>query len=249
MLEGLLGGAQAVQLQHPAVESLCLLLEQHAAAANLVADSTSDRLSQDTAAMAIQEASQVGPSLSLFLCRARVLPLLCRPCQQVQTVAPVLPAMGSVLCCRAQGLPDLEGTVESSCLLHLHPFRPGHPPAIVTWSFQLSNARLQACRLPPASPATGLCLLGSLWGSLLSLRPLFSAAAARQPAASASEWLRQHLSRAPVQNVGSMARAAADLFGECPAETQQVGSCHCWVMQLCYLDTYPMLLCPACSII
>ena len=64
MLEGLLGGAQAVQLQHPAGQSLCLLLEQQAAAANLVADSTSDRLSQDTAAMAIQEASQVGPSLS-----------------------------------------------------------------------------------------------------------------------------------------------------------------------------------------
>ena len=59
MLEGLLGMAQAVQPQHPAIQRLCLLLEQQAAAANLAADSTSDRLSQDTAAMAILEASQV----------------------------------------------------------------------------------------------------------------------------------------------------------------------------------------------
>ena len=91
MLEGLLGGAQAVQPQHPATQRLCLLLEQQAAAANLMADSTSDSLSQDTAAMAIQQASQVSS-----FCPAKMSPPFRRPFQLITAV--VLPAMGHVLC-------------------------------------------------------------------------------------------------------------------------------------------------------
>ena len=106
MLEGLLSGAQAVQPQHPAIQRLCLLLEQQAAAANLVADSTSDRLSQDTAAMAIQEASQV----SLFQPSKTAASSL-QTCWHMQTVAFLLPAMGYVLSCMAQGLPKYCGAV------------------------------------------------------------------------------------------------------------------------------------------
>lgn len=88
----------------------------------------------------------------------------------------------------------------------------------------LFAAAPKACRRPPPCGGTLACLLGTLLGSMLSLRGLLAAAAAGKPPREASAWLHAHLASSLMQRCAGCARAVAEPYWTAAPDAQQVRS-------------------------
>ncbi|KAL0036123.1 hypothetical protein WJX79_004331 [Trebouxia sp. C0005] len=80
----------------------------------------------------------------------------------------------------------------------------------------------QACRLPPASGSTAICLMSCLWTSCLTLTGLFQASALGLSAEQGNIWLRNQCSGRLMQEAATMARIAAELYRLVDSQAQQV---------------------------
>lgn len=81
---------------------------------------------------------------------------------------------------------------------------------------------LQACKKPPASRESLLCMLHTLLGSTLTLDGLFEAAASEAAPAQANAWLQAHTKGCLMRSAASLARTVAEQYKLSMPEHQQV---------------------------
>ena len=81
---------------------------------------------------------------------------------------------------------------------------------------------LQACRRPPASRESLLCMLHTLLDSTLTLSGLFDVAASGAAASLANSWLQAHLEGCLMRSAASLARTVAEQYRSSAPAHQQV---------------------------
>ena len=82
---------------------------------------------------------------------------------------------------------------------------------------------MQACRTPPASQESLLCMTRTLLHSTLSLDGLFEAAASGQDPSAANAWLQKHLNGCLMRSAATLSRTVADQYKGRALACQQVG--------------------------
>ena len=84
---------------------------------------------------------------------------------------------------------------------------------------------LQACKRPPASRESLLCMLHALLESTLTLGGLFQAAASGAAPAQANAWLQAHVEGCLMRSAASLARTVAEQYKQSAPAHQQVQRC------------------------
>lgn len=84
---------------------------------------------------------------------------------------------------------------------------------------------MQACRVPPASQETLLCMTRTLLNSTLGLEGLFEAAAAERDPSAANAWLQTHLDGCLMRSAAMLSRTVAEQYRSIAPACQQVGAC------------------------
>ena len=84
---------------------------------------------------------------------------------------------------------------------------------------------VQACKRPPASQESLLCMLRTLLGSTLTLGGLFRAAASGAAPGQANAWLQGHVEGCLMRSTASLARTVAEQFKQSAPRHQQVQPC------------------------
>ena len=83
---------------------------------------------------------------------------------------------------------------------------------------------MQACRVPPASQESLLCMTHTLLHSTLSLDGLFEAAAAGRSPSAANAWLQTHLDGCLMRSAAMLSRTVAEQYRSMAPACQQVGA-------------------------
>ena len=82
---------------------------------------------------------------------------------------------------------------------------------------------VQACRIPPASQESLLCMTRTLLNSTLSLDGLFEAAEAGWDPSAANAWLQTHLDGCLMRSAATLSRTVAEQYKSRELACQQVG--------------------------
>ena len=91
------------------------------------------------------------------------------------------------------------------------------------WKHSLND--LQACKRPPASQESLLCMLHALLDSTLTLDGLFQGAASGADPAQANAWLQAHVEGCLMRSAASLARTVAEQYKQSAPAHQQVQPC------------------------
>ena len=97
---------------------------------------------------------------------------------------------------------------------------------------------MQACRVPPASQESLLCMTRTLLDSTLSLDGLFEAAADGQDPSAANAWLQTHLDGCLMRSAATLSRTVAEQYRSIAPACQQVRCCihhqHMIIQSFCF---------------